>query len=186
MTDGVRIMDEKLLDKQFLTFRMDEDYAINVGHVLEVLEYSKITKLPNTPDFIAGVINNRGMVVPVIYLRRKFGLENNNIDKDTCFIIIEIRTDDGPVNIGLQVDSVQEVVTFEEDQIEPAPKIGLSLDISFLQGIGKIEERFIIILDIEKILTAEELVLIKENNNDTEEAKNGKTSKKEKVGSIKK
>lgn len=177
-------MDDNLLAKQFLTFSMDEDYAINVGHVLEVLEHSKITKLPNTPDFIAGVINNRGMVVPIVYLRKKFGLEDTSVNKDTCFIIIEIHTDEGPVNVGLQVDSVQEVVTFEDDQIEPAPKIGLSLDVRFLKGIGKIDERFVIILDIEKILTEEEIIILKENNDssDADSLKSGKkSSKKEKV-----
>ena len=176
-------MEDTLLAKQFLTFRMDELFAVNVGHVLEVLEYSKITKLPNTPVFMSGVINNRGMVVPVINLRKKFGMEEVDIDSDTCFIIIEIKDEGESINVGLLVDSVQEVITLEDDQVEPPPKIGMPLDTQYINGIGKVDEDFVIILNIEKILSAEEILMIRESEskNSGDDAKSkSKKSKKEK------
>ena len=150
-------MDENDVSGQYLTFHMDEYFAINVQYVLEVLEYSRITIIPKTPDFMSGVINNRGMVVPIINLRKKFGMPNNEITPNTCFIIIEILHLGEKLVIGVMVDEVQEVIRLDSGQIEPPPNIGMSMDKQFIQGLGKTDDAFIIILDIEKILTSEEI-----------------------------
>lgn len=155
-------MEDTILTKQFLTFSLEEQFAINVSHVLEVLEFSRITKLPNTPDFMSGVINNRGSMVPIISLRRKFKMSEIDQSQDTCFIIIEINVGEDTVNVGMLVDSVKEVINLDEDQIEPPPKIGMPLDTQYIKGLGKVEENFVIILDIEKILTTEEISMLKD------------------------
>lgn len=150
--------------KQYLTFLIDEYFAINVSYVVEVLEYTNVTKIPRTPAYMAGVINNRGSVVPIINLRAKFGLELVDATQDTCIIILEVTHEDEKLNVGVLVDSVQEVIDLDGDQIEPPPKIGIKLDTEFIQGIGKVDEKFVILLNIEKILTTEELVIIKDSD----------------------
>lgn len=175
-------MDDLLMSKQFLTFKLEEQFAINVGHVLEVLEYSKITRLPNTPVFMSGVINNRGMVVPIINLRIKFNMEDREASADTSFVIIEINNDDESINVGLLVDSVQEVITFENEQIEPPPRIGMPLDTQYIQGIGKMNDDFIIILNIEKILSSEEIIQLREREETDQQDDEKKEQKKTKAG----
>ena len=156
--------DNKLLDDgQLFTFMLsNEIYGIEISKVREVMDYKKITTVPKTPDFMKGVINLRGGVVPVIDLRLKFGMEETEKTVDTCIIIVDITVDGEQTFIGALADSVKEVITLEPENIEPAPKIGTKLDTDFIKGMGKLNEDFVIVLDIEKIFTTEELVAVKE------------------------
>jgi purine-binding chemotaxis protein CheW len=149
---------------QYLTFTLDnEQYAIGVAKVREVLEHTKITKLPRTAVFMKGIINLRGAGVPVIDLRLKFGLAETPITKDTSIIVMEVESQDGSVVVGALADAVHEVVEIDEASIEPAPRFGTRLAAEFIKGVGKKEDLFIIILDIDRIFNAEEIqVLAKE------------------------
>ncbi len=146
---------------QYLTFMLDDEiYAIDIQQVREVLDFTEVTRVPRMPDYMRGVINLRGGVVPVVDLRLKFDMSCTEKTVDTCIIIMEI-TIDGETNlIGALADSVSEVLVLEPDQIEPAPKLGMRLKTEFIKGMGKKKEDFIIILDIDKVFSAEELVNI--------------------------
>ena len=143
---------------QFLTFTLDEEqYAIGVAKVREVLKHTKITRLPRTADFMKGIINLRGAGVPVIDLRLKFGLPETPVTKDTSIIVMEVEGQDGNVVVGALADSVHEVVEIDEKAIEPAPRFGTRLAAEFIKGVGKKDDLFIIILDIDRIFNAEEI-----------------------------
>jgi purine-binding chemotaxis protein CheW len=148
---------------QYLTFKLDEEvFAVDISKVREVLEFTGVTKVPQTPDFMPGVINLRGSVVPVVDLRLKFGMTETSKTVNTCAIIVEVSLDGESVVIGALADSVQEVFEFEPDQIEPAPKIGTKLKTEFIRGMGKRAEEFVIILDIDKVFSTDELVLVQD------------------------
>ena len=156
---------------QFLTFKLEgEEFAIEILQVREVLDYTTITKVPKTPDFMRGVINLRGSVVPVVDMRLKFGLEPGDVTVDTCIIIVEVPIDDEVVVIGALADSVSEVMELSADQIEPPPKVGMRLNTEFIKSMGKRDEKFIIMLDIEKIFSAEDLSLVQGNAENTQVA----------------
>ena len=142
----------------YLTFTLaDEQYAVEVYEVKEVLEFTKITKVPRTQDYMRGVINLRGSVVPVIDLRRKFGMGETEKTVDTSIVVLEIKLDGETVTVGTLADSVQEVVNIDSSQIEPAPQIGTRINTDFIEGIGKLDEQFVIILDIDRIFSQTEL-----------------------------
>ena len=146
---------------QYLTFTLDEEqYALSVLKVREVLEYTRITKIPKTAVYMKGVINLRGQGVPVIDLRSKFGLPEIENTKDTSIIVMEVEGNGGGVVLGALADSVQEVIELEPSQIEPAPRFGTRLATEFILGMGKKDEKFIIILDIDKIFNSEEVSLL--------------------------
>jgi len=143
---------------QFLTFTLDqEQFAVEIHKVREVLEFSQVTKVPRTPDFMRGVINLRGSVVPVIDLRLKLGLSRTEATIDTCVIIIEAQARGERLVLGAMADSVQEVIELDPKSIEPPPRMGTRVDIDFIRGIGKRDEQFIILLDINRVLTDDEL-----------------------------
>jgi purine-binding chemotaxis protein CheW len=145
---------------QYLTYRLaEETYALNIGKVREVLDYTTITRVPRTPDFMRGVINLRGSVVPVVDLRIRFGMPRTEKTVDTCVIIMEVSLDGATTVLGALADSVQEVLDLESDHIEPPPRIGSRLHTEFITGIGKHGGRFIIILDIDKLFSGDELTL---------------------------
>lgn len=144
--------------RQYLTFSLDDEiFAVDVAKVREILEFSTITKVPQTPDFMRGVINLRGSVVPVIDMRLKFGMAETERTVNTCIIVVEIASGDETIVLGMLADSVQEVFEMEPGNIEPAPRIGMKLDTSFIMGMGKHEEQFIIILDIDQVFSGNEL-----------------------------
>jgi len=144
--------------RQYLTFQLgDEIFALDVSNVSEILEFTDITRVPKTPDFMKGVINLRGSVVPVLDMRLKFGLPHVEKTVNTCIIVVEINFEGDETIIGALVDSVQEVFELEPDHIEPPPKIGVGLKTEFIKGMGKKDEKFIIILDIERLLSLQEL-----------------------------
>ena len=153
---------------QYLSFMLDEEiFALDISKVREVLDFTVITKVPQTPDFMLGVINLRGSVVPVVDMRLKFGLTRTEATVNTCIIIVEIEIDGEITVLGALADSVQEVFELEPDQIEPAPKFGTRFKEEFLKGMGKREDKFIMILDIDKVFSSDEIALVQdvENNN---------------------
>ena len=144
--------------RQYLTFQLgNEIFAIDVSNVREILEFTTVTKVPQTPEFMRGVINLRGSVVPVLDMRLKFGMTITERTVNTCIIVVEVSFEGETTIIGALVDSVQEVLELEPDQIEPAPKIGTQLKTEFIKGMGKRDEQFIIILDADKVFSSEEL-----------------------------
>jgi purine-binding chemotaxis protein CheW len=148
---------------QYLTFKLeDEVFALDIAKVREVLEYTTVTKVPRTPDFMCGVINLRGGVVPVVNMRLKFGMTDGEKTVNTCIIIVEVTIDGETTVLGALTDSVQEVMDLEPDQIEPAPKIGTRLRTDFIKGMGKHDNKFIMILDIDKVFSADELALVQD------------------------
>jgi purine-binding chemotaxis protein CheW len=148
---------------QHLTFKLDEEvFAIDISKIREVLEYTTVTKVPQTPDFMCGVINLRGGVVPVVDLRRKFGMTQAEKTVNTCIVIVEVTLDEESTVLGALVDSVQEVFELEADQIEPAPKIGTRLKTEFIKGMGKRDDEFIIILDIDRVFSTDEIALVQD------------------------
>ncbi len=148
---------------QHLTFNLDEEvFAVDISKVREVLEYTAVTKVPQTPEFMKGVINLRGHVVPVVDLRLKFGMQEAEKTVNTCIIIVEVSVDKDTAVLGALADSVQEVHDFEHDQIEPPPKIGTRLKTDFIKGMGKRNDQFIMILDIDKVFSTDELALVKD------------------------
>jgi len=154
---------EILETTQYLTFKLeDEVFALDIAKVREVLEYTTVTKVPRTPDFMCGVINLRGGVVPVVNMRLKFGMPDAEKTVNTCIIIVEVKLDGETTVLGALADSVQEVMDLEPDQIEPAPKIGTRLNTDFIKGMGKHDNKFIMILDIDKVFSADELALVQD------------------------
>ena len=146
---------------QYLTFKLDNEiYAMDITTVREVLDIIQITKVPQMPDFMCGVINLRGVVVPVVDLRLKLGLEAAESLKETCIVIIEVVLDGEETILGILVDSVQEVISLEPEQIDPPPRIGTRLKTEFIRGMGKKDTEFIIILETIKVFSAEELAIV--------------------------
>ena len=144
--------------RQYLTFQLDEEiFAIDVVNVREILEFNTVTKVPQTPEYMRGVINLRGSVVPVLDMRLKFGMSVTEKTINTCIVVVEVAMEDENVIIGALVDSVQEVFELDPESIEPAPRIGIQLRNGFIKGMGKKDDRFVIILDIERVFSYEEL-----------------------------
>ncbi|MBF0340293.1 MAG: purine-binding chemotaxis protein CheW [Magnetococcales bacterium] len=151
---------------QYLTFTLGaEVFAVDISKIREVLEYTSVTKVPRTPGFMCGVINLRGSVVPVVDMRQKFNMAQGEKSVNTCIIILEIAQDDGVVVMGALADSVREVMELEPGQIEPPPKISMRLRTDFLKGMGKQDGRFIMILDIDKMFSVEELSSVQNTSN---------------------
>ena len=148
---------------QYLTFKLEEEiFALDISKVREVLDFTPITKVPRTPEFMRVVINLRGNVVPVVDMRLKFGMTKTENTVNTCIIIVEISLDGESTVLGALADAVQEVIELESGQIEPAPKIGTRLKTDFIHGMGKQDEGFIMILDIDRVFSADELALVQD------------------------
>ena len=148
---------------QYLTFKLDDEvFALDILKVREVLDFTTITKVPRTPEFMRGVINLRGSVVPVVDLRLKFGMTKTENTVNTCIIIVEVKVDEETTVLGALADSVQEVLDLEPGHIEPAPKIGTRLNTEFIKGMGKRDNTFIIILDIDKVFSVNELAQVQD------------------------
>ena len=151
-------MDTTMVTTQYLTFKLGEEvFALDVAKVREILEESSITKVPQTPEFMRGVINLRGSVVPVIDMRLKFGMSRTEKTVNTCIIVVEIDMGSENIVLGALADSVQEVIEMEPAQIEAPPHIGTRLNTEFLKGMGKYNDRFVMILDIDRVFSDAEL-----------------------------
>jgi len=150
---------------QYLTFKLgDEVFALDVSQVREVLDVTAITKVPRAPDFMRGVINVRGSVVPVADMRLKFGMTKTENSMDTRVVVMDIAMDGETTILGALADSVHEVMDLEPSQIEAPPKIGTRWKTEFIKGIGKRDEEFIILLDIDRIFSTDELAIVQDTS----------------------
>lgn len=153
--------------QQYLTFLLSgEMYAVGILNVKEIIEYGQLTEIPMMPAFIRGVINLRGSVVPVIDLAARFGGQQTPISRRTCIVIIEMTGEnEDRHDIGVVVDAVSEVLEVSSADIEPPPAFGAKIRADFIQGMGKIAGKFVIILDIQRVLSIEEIAQLASINN---------------------
>ena len=143
---------------QFLAFVLGgEAFAMDIRSIKEVIQYGSLTEVPLMPDFIRGVINLRGAVVPVIDLSVRFGRAVTDIARRTCIVILEVEHQDDTVELGIIVDNVSEVLEIGASEIEPAPAFGSTLRSEFLAGVGKVGGKFVILLDVNHVLSIEEM-----------------------------
>ncbi len=156
---------------QYLTFKLDgESFATEISRVREVLEHTQVTPVPRSPEFMQGVINLRGSVVPVVDLRLQFGMPAVEPTVDTCIIIIEVNIEGTTTVLGALSDSVQEVIDLKPEQLEPAPKFGTRVNNDFVQHMGKLEDRFVIVLDMNKVFSIEQINNVEKTSNDNNDA----------------
>jgi len=149
---------------QYLTFlTAGEEYAIGIVKVREIIEYEAVTTVPNTPTWIRGVTNLRGRVVPVVDLAVKFGLPASRLSKFSCVIIAEVIFQGENLTMGVLADSVCQVVELSADQIEPPPPFGTRVKTEYLLGMGAMGKKFCLILDIDKVLSTDELLAVTES-----------------------
>ena len=143
---------------QYLTFALaSELYAVGILNVKEIIEYGNLTEIPMMPVFIRGVINLRGAVVPVIDLAARFGGTQSKVGKRSCIVIVEMQQDDTKQDLGIMVDAVSEVLEVPGSEIEPPPAFGAKIRADFIAGMGKVNGKFVIILDIQRVLSVEEM-----------------------------
>ncbi|HKU38407.1 MAG TPA: chemotaxis protein CheW, partial [Polyangiales bacterium] len=139
---------------QYLTFRIDQEvYGIEVANAREVIEVSALTPMPKAPLWIRGVVNLRGSVLPVIDLRRKFGIGETQLGKRASVVVVELALDDGTLQVGVLVDTALEVFEYAQDQIEPPPKFGARFSRSYLRGVGRREKYLFFILEAAKVFS---------------------------------
>lgn len=149
--------------EQYLTFHLgDEEYAVGILQVREIIEYGIVTRVPTTPPFIRGVINVRGSVVPVIDLAVKFGLTPNPVTRRSCILLIEVDIAGEPTVMGVVADAVSQVVDLLPGDIEPAPAFGTKVHVDYLLGMVKLGDKFALVLDIDRILSTDELLQVSE------------------------
>lgn len=147
---------------KYLTFNLgNEGYGLEILKVQEIIGMQNITSVPTTPEYVKGVINLRGKVIPVIDLRLKFGMSPQETTRKTCIIVVQVHGDDADLIMGIVVDEVSEVLNIAADQIEPASALGSRLDSQFILGMAKTEAAVKILLDIDKILAPEEILELK-------------------------
>lgn len=146
---------------QYLTFMLgSEMFAIAIGHIKEIIGYEDLTAVPMMPEFIRGVINVRGSVLPVIDLRQRFGHEPSPVTKRTCIVIIEVANAEGAQDIGVVVDQVNEVLELEAADLNAAPSFGANIRADFIAGMARIDGRLVVVLDVGRVLSVEEIALL--------------------------
>lgn len=146
---------------KYLTFVLGgEEHGLEILKVQEIIGIMTVTKVPKTPSFVRGVINLRGKVIPVIDLRLKFGLEGKGDTEKTCIIVVQVARRDTHVTMGVIVDEVSEVLDIQENQIEPPPEFGASVDTDFILGMGKVRNKVVMLLDVDKVLSTGEMSLV--------------------------
>ena len=153
----------------FLSFKLSEEvFAINVSQVLNILEMSTITRIPKSPEYLKGVINLRGTVLPVVDLRIKFGLPEKQATVDTSIIVLSVDLEGEAVLVGILVDAVREVLELKNSDIAPTPSIGTKYNSGFIKGMWRMNDKFIMILDIDKVFSTEEIIDFKEQLSNAE------------------
>ena len=160
IAEKVEQVNKALLDKagKYLTFALGkEQYGLEILKVREIIGYMEITAVPQTPHYVKGVINLRGQVIPVIDLRSKFGMETKEITEESCIIVVEIHQDNREFSTGVAVDKVEEVLDIASEDIEESPQFGASVNTDFILGMGKIGNSVKILLDIDKVLTNDDI-----------------------------
>ncbi|CAH1042561.1 MULTISPECIES: chemotaxis protein CheW [unclassified Halomonas] len=144
-------------NREFLVFSLgEEEYAIDILKVQEIRGYENVTRIANAPDFIKGVTNLRGVIVPIVDLRIKFHLDSVEYGGQTVVIVVNV----ADRVVGIVVDGVSDVMTLTPEQIKPAPEFGVTLSSDFLSGLGSLEDRMLVLVDIDKLLTSEEMALV--------------------------
>ncbi|ADQ85788.1 chemotaxis protein CheW [Methylovorus sp. MP688] len=155
---GSVLLDGQDDDQQYLTFMLGaEIFAINILSIKEIIEYGNLTIVPKMPSFIRGVINLRGSVVPVIDLAARFEKGEAKLSRKTCIVIIEVEHEEVHQVIGVMVDAVNEVLEIASDQIEPVPSFGAKIRTDFINGMGKVDQKFVIILNVNQVLSVDEM-----------------------------
>ena len=149
--------------QQYVTFSLAEElFGVEVTRTREILSLTPVTKVPQTPDYLLGVINLRGQVVPVVDMRLKLGLPAGAETEDTCIIVVDVQVDGETITVGALADAVREVMDIRTDQIEPPPRLGTRLNTEFINGMGKVDEQFMILLNIDRIFNSEELTMVQD------------------------
>ena len=144
--------------QQYLTFMLGgETYAMGILAIKEIIEYGNLTEVPRMPAFIRGVINLRGSVVPVIDLSSRFGKQATNVTRRTCIVIIEVASDHETQDVGVMVDAVNAVLDIPPQEIEPPPSFGANIRADFMSGMGKVNGKFVIILNVQHVLSVDEM-----------------------------
>ncbi|MCP4273409.1 MAG: purine-binding chemotaxis protein CheW [Gammaproteobacteria bacterium] len=155
-TDGVLAVQQQ--QGQYLTFIVGkEKLGINIHDVKEIIEISNITRVPMTPDYIKGVINLRGNVVPVVDLSARLSKDTSELTKRSCIVLVEVVTEEDSQSIGMLVDQVNEILEIPEENIQPAPEFGAEIRVEFIQAMGRVDDDFIILLEINRVLSVSEL-----------------------------
>lgn len=145
------------IEGKYLIFNLaNEEYGIPILKVQEIMGMQEVTTVPKLPEFIKGVINLRGKIIPILDLRMKFAMEEKEYTERTCIIVVSIEKDNHPITMGIVVDEVSEVENITKKQIEPPPEFGNNILVEFLLGVGKIEKRVVVLLDIDRVLSKEE------------------------------
>ncbi len=148
----------------YLSFKMSEEvFAINVSKVINILEIRHITKVPKSPSYMKGVINLRGTVLPVVDLRSKFGLPEAQNTVDTSIIVLNIEKEGEIIMLGTLVDAVREVLELKDEEIAQSPSIGTKYNSGFIQGMYRVDEHFIMILDIDKVFSIDDIIDVKDH-----------------------
>jgi purine-binding chemotaxis protein CheW len=147
---------------KYLSFALgQEEYGVEILKVQEIIGMMSVTKVPRTPDYVRGVVNLRGRVIPVIDLRGKFNMARVEDTEKTCIIVVQVQQNGSTVTMGVIVDEVSEVLNFTADQIEPSPSFGTGMeDAEFITGMGKLGKKVVILLDVDRVLTGEEFAAI--------------------------
>ncbi|KAI5912786.1 chemotaxis protein CheW [Thauera sp. 2A1] len=154
--------------QQYLTFSLGgEVFALGILNVKEIIEFGSITEIPMMPAFIRGVINLRGAVVPVIDLSARFGGRTSAVSRRTCIVIVELGSGEDRQDLGVIVDAVNEVLEIPRGDIEPPPSFGARIRADFIQGMGKVNGDFVIILNVERVLSTEEMTMLAGMSHDT-------------------
>jgi purine-binding chemotaxis protein CheW len=162
--------DKKNTINSYLTFKLgDEFFAANVNKVLNILEMTKVTKVPKAPPYMKGVINLRGSVLPLVDTRIKFDMTETEFTTNTCILVLDINLSNESVHVGALVDSVQEVLEIDDANIQPPPSIGTRYRSEFIDGVAKIEDEFVMILNMDLIFSTDELSLLRETFHEGQE-----------------
>ncbi len=147
---------------QLLSFVLDrEQFAVRITNVHEILDRTDMTRIPRMPAYMRGALNVRGSVVPVVDLRVKFGLPAAEVTPDTCVILIEVRVDDEPTVLGALVDAVRDVFEVGPDDLNPPPRMGAKLDTEYIEAVARQEDEFFIVLNMDKVLSADEVIALR-------------------------
>jgi purine-binding chemotaxis protein CheW len=164
----------KSAQDSYLTFKLgEEDFAVHVNNVLNILEMTDVTQIPKTPEYMKGVINLRGSVLPVIDTRLKLDMTETEISQNTCIVVIDLELNDEKIYFGSIVDQVEAVHQIPDDKIQPVPELSNNLNTRFLKGITYLDDQFILILDIVKLLSDEDMNNISEIYTEQKENQEG-------------
>lgn len=149
--------------QQYVTFSLGKElFGVEVTRTREILSITPVTKVPQTPEYLLGVINLRGQVVPVVDMRLKLGLPAGEETEDTCIIVVEVQIDGEAIVVGALADAVREVLEIRADDIEPAPRLGTRLKTEFITGMGKVDEQFLILLNIDRVFNTDDLAIVQD------------------------